>query len=84
MEGKLAGAGLHSMEDDDDVLTAMARELITRQGVGEAAASVWKSLQRESAPAMPAPVEAVLPSTTEPPSSAWIQPSWPAVQLSLF
>jgi hypothetical protein len=35
------------MDDDDDLLTAMARELVTRQGVGERAAEVWKSLQIE-------------------------------------
>jgi len=86
MEGKLAGAGLHSMEDDDDVLTAMARELVTRQGVGEAAASVWKSLQRESVAALPPPVGETIPpiAAVEQPASAWIQPSGPPVQLSLF
>jgi hypothetical protein len=47
LEGKLQGDGLQSMDDDDDLLTAMARELVTRQGVGERAAEVWKSLQIE-------------------------------------
>ena len=83
MEGKLAGAGLHSMEDDEDVLTAMARELVTRQGVGEQAAEIWRSLQRESAPVVPPAPETVSPFATEP-VSTWIQPSGPAVQLSLF
>ncbi|MBX9601353.1 MAG: hypothetical protein K2X35_10120 [Bryobacteraceae bacterium] len=82
MEGKLAGGGLHSMEDDDDVLTAMARELVTRQGVGDAAAAIWKQLQRELPPTAAQPVEAPLPMAAEP--STWIQPSGPAVQLSLF
>jgi SNF2 family DNA or RNA helicase len=85
MEGKLAGAGLHSMEDDDDVLTAMARELVTRQGVGEAAAQVWKALQRESATAPARHAEPALPPpAAESATSTWIQPSRPAVQLSLF
>ena len=38
MEGKLHADGLQSMDADDDLLTAMARDLVTRQGVGEAAA----------------------------------------------
>jgi hypothetical protein len=46
MEGKLDGSGLQAMDEDDDVLTAMARELVTRQGVGEEAAEIWRSLQR--------------------------------------
>jgi SNF2 family DNA or RNA helicase len=46
MEGKLDGGGLQAMDEDDDVLTAMARELVTRQGVGEEAAAVWKALQQ--------------------------------------
>jgi hypothetical protein len=32
---------LQGMDEDDDLLTAMARELVTRQGVGERAADVW-------------------------------------------
>jgi hypothetical protein len=46
MEGKLDGGGLQAMDEDDDVLTAMARELVTHQGVGEEAAAVWKALQQ--------------------------------------
>jgi SNF2 family DNA or RNA helicase len=46
MEGKLDGGGLQAMDEDDDVLTAMARELVTRQGVGEEAAEIWKSLRQ--------------------------------------
>lgn len=41
MEGKLHAEGLQAMDEDDDLLTAMARELVTRQGVGERAAAVW-------------------------------------------
>ena len=46
MEGKLDGGGLQAMDEDDDVLTAMARELVTHQGVGEEAAAVWRALQQ--------------------------------------
>jgi hypothetical protein len=35
MKGKLQADGLQAMNEDDDLLTAMARELVTRQGVGE-------------------------------------------------
>jgi hypothetical protein len=46
LEGKLRVDGLQAMDEDDDVLTAMARELVTRQGVGERAAEVWKALTK--------------------------------------
>ena len=35
MEGKFANQGLQALDDDDDILTAMARELVTEKGVGE-------------------------------------------------
>ena len=34
MEGKFSNGGLQGIEDDNDVLTAMARELVTQRGVG--------------------------------------------------
>jgi len=51
MGGKLHAEGLLAMDGDDDVLTAMARELVTRQGVGEQAAEIWRALtkRRENA-----------------------------------
>jgi hypothetical protein len=48
LEGKLASHGLTAMDDDDDVLTALARELVTEKGIGERAAAVWKQLQRST------------------------------------
>jgi hypothetical protein len=42
MEGKFSNEGLQGIEDDDDVLTAMARELVTQRGVGESASAVWR------------------------------------------
>ncbi len=48
LEGKLASHGLTAMEQDDDLLTALARELVTEKGIGECAAAVWKLLQREA------------------------------------
>ena len=41
MEGKFSTEGLQALEEDDDILTAMARELVTQRGVGEAADDVW-------------------------------------------
>jgi superfamily II DNA or RNA helicase len=53
MEGKFSNEGLQGIEDDDDVLTAMARELVTEKGVGESAASVWKAVQEQHARLLP-------------------------------
>ncbi len=47
MEGKFAGEGLQSIDEDDDMLSAMARELVERNGVGESADAVWKALNSE-------------------------------------
>jgi len=47
MEGKFSRAGLQSLEEDDDMLTAMARELVTEKGVGESADLVWRQLQAQ-------------------------------------
>jgi hypothetical protein len=90
MEGKLHADGLQSMDADDDLLTAMARDLVTRQGVGEAAAEVWKNLLGGhkgpvdvTAAATPV-AEAVLRETDSAEVVTWIQAAEPAVQLSLF
>ena len=90
MEGKLQAEGLQAMDEDDDLLTAMARELVTRQGVGEAAAEVWRSLQMqrdEPAPAIPelppASDEVVQVADVED-LTPWTPSAAKAVQLSLF
>jgi hypothetical protein len=44
MEGKVAGEGLQNIDEDDDMLSAMARELVERNGIGETADAVWKGL----------------------------------------
>jgi len=44
MEGKFAGEGLQNIDQDDDMLSAMARELVERNGIGESADAVWKAL----------------------------------------
>jgi hypothetical protein len=46
MEGKFASEGLQAIDGDDDMLTAMARELVEQKGIGESADSVWKNVQQ--------------------------------------
>jgi len=48
MEGKFAGEGLQNIDEDDDMLSAMARELVERNGIGESADAVWKALNAEN------------------------------------
>jgi hypothetical protein len=88
MEGKLQAEGLQAIDEDDDVLTAMARELVTRQGVGEAAAEVWRSLQQKATQekATKPAIEplAAIGSTREPELPLPTPAMGPAVQLSLF
>ncbi len=45
MEGKFCRDGLQALEEDDDMLSAMARELVTERGIGESAAMVWRQIQ---------------------------------------
>lgn len=47
MEGKFAGEGLQSIAEDHDVLSAMARELVESNGIGDSADAVWKALNAE-------------------------------------
>jgi len=47
MEGKFAGEGLQTIDEDDDMLSAMARELVERNRIGETADAVWTALNSE-------------------------------------
>ena len=49
MEGKFASEGLQATDEGDDILMAMARELVTEKGIGESADLVWKQLQKQQA-----------------------------------
>jgi Helicase conserved C-terminal domain len=80
MEGKFAGEGLQNIDQDDDMLSAMARELVERNGIGETADAVWKVLNAEHEKLFPAtsgsnpdvsPMDAsqVLPETQSDPAS---------------
>jgi hypothetical protein len=61
MEGKFASDGLQSIDEGDDILMAMARELVTEKGIGESADAVWKRLVEKQAE-----VFGVRPSDTSP------------------
>ncbi|MBW4040244.1 MAG: DEAD/DEAH box helicase [Acidobacteria bacterium] len=47
MEGKFSGEGLQSLDTDEDLMSAMARELVEKAGVGESADAVWRELDHE-------------------------------------
>jgi hypothetical protein len=47
MEGKFAGEGLQTLDEDEDMLTSMAKELVERNGIGESADAIWKQLHGE-------------------------------------
>jgi superfamily II DNA or RNA helicase len=68
MEGKFAGEGLQNIDEDDDMLSAMARELVERNGIGETADAVWRALNIEH--------QELFPTTTrssDEPASAELQ-----------
>jgi hypothetical protein len=56
MEGKFTSEGLQAIDGDDDMLTAMARELVENKGIGESADSVWRALG-QLRPSTSAPAE---------------------------
>jgi hypothetical protein len=47
MEGKFSGEGLQSLDADEDLMSAMARELVEKAGVGESADAIWRELDHE-------------------------------------
>jgi hypothetical protein len=69
MEGKFCREGLQSLEEDDDMLTAMARELVTERGIGESANEVWRQIQAEQTRPLPVPTASIEEAATvgEPP-----------------
>jgi len=67
MEGKFASEGLQAIDGDDDMLTAMARELVENEGIGESAEAVWRNLgQLQPAPTAPVEEETVAAATEGP------------------
>ena len=53
MEGKFSGEGLQALDTDEDLMSAMARELVEKAGVGESADAVWRDLGRERQKVLP-------------------------------
>jgi hypothetical protein len=53
MEGKFSGEGLQALDTDEDLMSAMARELVEKAGVGESADAVWRELDHEREKLLP-------------------------------
>jgi hypothetical protein len=65
MEGKFASDGLQAIDEGDDILMAMARELVTEKGIGESADAVWKRLVEKQAEVFGVRASETLPSEME-------------------
>jgi hypothetical protein len=55
MEGKFSGEGLQALDTDEDLISAMARELVEKAGVGESADAIWRELDQEKEKIQPRP-----------------------------
>src|SRR5713226_2817038 len=66
MEGKFSSEGLQAINDEDDILMAMARELVTEKGIGERADAVWATLQKKQEGTLGPRVAEVLEAEAEP------------------
>jgi hypothetical protein len=53
MEGKFTGEGLQALDTDEDLMSAMARELVEKAGVGETADAIWRDLDKEREKILP-------------------------------
>jgi hypothetical protein len=70
MEGKFSGEGLQALDTDDDLISAMARELVEKAGIGESADAVWRELGGEREKVLPRQEAAdPLPETEGSPAS---------------
>jgi hypothetical protein len=66
MEGKFSGEGLQSLDTDEDMMSAIARELSEKAGVGESADKVWRELDRERGQLLPQPQAAHVKENNNP------------------
>jgi len=66
IEGKFSTEGLQTVAEDDDLLMAMARELVTEKGIGETADQVWRSVQMQYTETFGRRESQVSESNTEP------------------
>ncbi len=55
LEGKFSGEGLMALDADEDLMSAMARELVEKAGVGESADKIWRDLEKERGQMLPQP-----------------------------
>jgi hypothetical protein len=69
MEGKFTGEGLQALDTDEDLMSAMARELVEKARVGESADAVWRDLDKEREKIQPRSSVVAEPETEEDPSS---------------
>jgi hypothetical protein len=74
MEGKFSSEGLQAINEEDDILMAMARELVTEKGIGERADQVWASIQKRQEE-----VFAVTSTETEAPIARPVEDGGPAL-----
>jgi hypothetical protein len=75
MEGKFAGEGLQSIDEDDDMLAAMARELVEKNGIGDSADAIWKALHQEHQKLFPTDQRAPGGQTDDAPPEASSEPA---------
>jgi hypothetical protein len=80
MEGKFSGEGLQALDTDEDLMSAMARELVEKAGVGESADAVWRELDQEREKMQPRPIT-VEPEPDREPASI---PDAPSLDLPLM
>jgi SNF2 family DNA or RNA helicase len=59
LEGKFSGEGLMALDADEDLMSAMARELVEKAGVGESADLVWRQLEKERGQFVPQPPQPI-------------------------
>jgi hypothetical protein len=65
MEGKFTGEGLQALDTDEDLMSAMARELVQKAGVGESADAVWRDLDKEREKIQPRSAVVIEPGLEE-------------------
>jgi hypothetical protein len=79
MEGKFSGEGLAGIEEDTDLMSAMARELVEQGGVGESADAVWQQVnQQREAQFGPGFHSTPALSAVAAPAAAYLAPEAPA------
>ena len=66
IEGKFSGEGLQALDTDEDLLSAMARELVEKAGIGESADAVWRELGGQRDKVLPRNQEQVSEPESEP------------------